>query len=196
MSLLAALLLLGCAPVQDPEPKLEPPSTELDALLAEVNRLADVVREGFRKVDTGLRGARDQADTDAADPSGLVESLGQTAADADQLLADMEELLAAIPEIKGDSKGGGKGQPDQKPEDAQNLDGSDEKPQPEDAEGGPDEDQKGQAAPANSYLRLLFDQDAGAWGMLPPRLQEALQNAVMEDLPLRYRRWLDEFHRN
>jgi hypothetical protein len=35
----------------------------------------------------------------------------------------------------------------------------------------------------------------GRWGLLPPRLQEALQNASGADIPLRYRRWLEEYHR-
>lgn len=33
------------------------------------------------------------------------------------------------------------------------------------------------------------------WGLLPPRLQEALGNAGSADVPLRYRRWVEEYHR-
>ena len=115
-------------------------------------------------------------------------------ADSDQLLADMEELLAAIPDIKGDGQSSG-GKPSDRPEDGENQDASHEKPQQPDEQQAGEEQQEGDAQPPSSYLRLLFDQGAGSWGTLPPRLQEALQNAVMEDLPLRYRRWLDDFHR-
>ncbi len=212
-------------PPQDPPPAEQPPPTDhgeagqeseggagepdgeagqdeagptLEEVLAEVDRLADLVREGFRKVDVGLQEARDRVDEPDAQADDFTNRLGVTAADADQLLADMEELLETIPELKSDSQSsGGGGQSSSEPEEAQNQDASGEQrdqevPQPGDGE---EEGPEGEGAPKNSYLRLLFDQNAGAWGMLPPRLQEALENAVIEDVPLRYRRWLDEFHR-
>jgi hypothetical protein len=35
----------------------------------------------------------------------------------------------------------------------------------------------------------------GRWGLLPPRLQEALRNSAGTEVPSRYRRWLEEYHR-
>jgi hypothetical protein len=32
------------------------------------------------------------------------------------------------------------------------------------------------------------------WGLLPPRLQEALRSTSASDVPLRYRRWLEQYH--
>ncbi len=224
--MIAAALLLALLP-QDPLPQDPPPaevapgeeapapqdpgtegSPDLEAILAEVERLADLVRDGFRKVDTGLKDARDQVSaTEEEPPAAFQEQLDRTVADSAQLLADMEELLATIPELKSDSQSsqGQRPQDETRPEDAQNQDASGERrpeqggeqgeqPQPQDGQGD-QEGPQGEGQLPNSYLRLLFDQNAGAWGMLPPRLQEALENAVIEEVPLRYRRWLDEFHR-
>ncbi|RMH04661.1 MAG: hypothetical protein D6702_02690 [Planctomycetota bacterium] len=202
-------LLLLPALLQDPvEPAPESlpdplPSPELQEVLKEVDRLADQVREGFLALDRHLRETRDQVEQapaaeDEAAPK-LADRIKERVAEADRLLADMEALLEAIPELENQGGGGsGSSRPRPRPEDGQeprNLDASGERRQPQEPAEGDQESQTGEGPPRSSYLRLLFDQDNGAWGMLPPRLQEALRNAVIEDLPLRYRRWLDDYHR-
>lgn len=187
-----ALSLLACQ-----EPEAAPgPSQPYQELLREIDRLATVVREGFAKVDTGLREARDQVRPETPQTEPFLARLDLAHADAGQLLQDLEALLALLPEEPKDPppESGGGGPSSQKPGEERNRDAA----EPRDGKESPADEAENagaKAPPPSSYLRLLFDQGAGAWGVLPPRLQEALQNAVIEDLPLRYRRWLDEFHR-
>ncbi len=207
---LAALFCAALPLAQEPTPPAPatPPQgsehtvPEAAAVMEEIQRLVGVVRDGFRKVDQDLRGARDLAEGDA--PPELPAHLKRATADADQLLADMEELLKAIPETPSPQDGG----QGQKPQDRNPSSGR----KPRDRRPKPDSPQDGQSgnqdapSPQESRdgkgkfqlpigARSLFDPRSGAWGMLPPRLQQALENAAVEDLPLRYRRWLEEFHR-
>jgi hypothetical protein len=46
--------------------------------------------------------------------------------------------------------------------------------------------------PLSEFLR---DPRDDSWGKLPPRLQQTIDSASAEEVPLRYRRWLVEYHR-
>lgn len=69
--------------------------------------------------------------------------------------------------------------------------------QPEnDSPGGEAEQEVGRAPPPTGPP--LSGQPLAAyarWGILPPRLQQALQSFSAADVPLRYRRWLEDYHR-
>lgn len=64
------------------------------------------------------------------------------------------------------------------------------------ADGSGDEDQDGDGRPPDADQDLLLqDPRAGEWGNLPVRLQRTLDAVVTDDVPLRYRRWLVQYHR-
>jgi len=43
--------------------------------------------------------------------------------------------------------------------------------------------------------RASHENSAGGWGHLPPVEQELLFNPDTDDLPVRYRRWIEEYFR-
>jgi len=224
VALLAALLLAGAAGAQEPppapppeaapesepeagvEPEAAPPSAE--EILAEIQELIEKVRQGFLQVDRRLEELQDAAalavrpedvGEEPEPPPPLEEGLAGAVAEADRLLADMEELLAKLPASDSPSGGGG-GQesprkegrnlpaPGQEKKEAEEpKDGQEAKDQPEEREGS--------RPPLQALNQLLSELSPGAWGSLPVRLQEALQNASAEELPPRYRRWIERYHR-
>ncbi|HEX9794235.1 MAG TPA: hypothetical protein VGC54_09665 [Planctomycetota bacterium] len=207
-SLLLSCLLAG--PFQDPAPPPAPvpelpqlpavpqepaPGADSDAqLMEEIQELAEKVRDGFRMVDVALKTVQESADVDAPDATTVDDGLAGAIGQADTLMADIEELLAKLPESDSQNSSSQGRQPrDQRPQDQQGR-----KPEPKDQQ-GPDSVQEqpdGAAPPPGApTIRLFFDPRYGAWGTLPERLQATLENATTEDLPLRYRRWLDAYHR-
>ena len=80
----------------------------------------------------------------------------------------------------------------------QNQDQSpDDEPNPNDVEGNREatEPAPGDLPPDAPPIFLAPGSGGGSWGHLPPRLQQTLQNAQAEDLPLRYRGLLEQFHK-
>ncbi|KAA3605702.1 MAG: hypothetical protein DWQ01_18900 [Planctomycetota bacterium] len=184
---------------------------------AEMMRLVDEVRDGFRRVDQTLQLTRDEVDKlfggaiDRPEPppiegegeegeegeapvediASVEDGLSRAMNEAEDLVATMEELLSKIPEQSNqNSSSSSSSNRNDRPPPPQNQD------QPHDDQENPSPKPESVAPPPEGVQQMiLFDPRIGAWGALPPRLQESLQNATAEDLPLRYRRWLDEYHR-
>ena len=187
LDLLCIVLLQDPVPDPAPAPTPAPAPGPLD-LEAELQRLADQVRQDFAQLHEVLRQGLDTLEK--TKPEDLQEHLRTAQGKNNQLLTDMEALLDAIPESENDSPGGsssagggGKSPPSQ----PNNQQG--QQPQPS------QESEDGKGPPPELRNTLLLDTRPGAWGTLPPRLQAALRQAVIEDLPLRYRPWLEKFHR-
>jgi len=195
------------------------PSPETQSLMNEINDLIEKVQDDFKATDQAVNLARDAADQAGEDDSGFRQQIAQASEKAQTLLDRMEELLAKLPE--SESKGGGGGSSQSAadpPPDGQGGNGrapasdpgrqemapgaqkkaQDGKKDPDSPQGSREKGEQGKGALRPEELlrqRMFLDLRKGFWGALPPRLQGALENANAEDLPLRYRRWLVEFHR-
>ncbi|MBC8406946.1 MAG: hypothetical protein H8E15_17145 [Planctomycetes bacterium] len=191
---------------QEPVPEQEP---EKAASMEQIMEAIEKVRQDFADLDKSLLEARDFAEgvaaSDAEDPNEVQGKFEVAVNHADALLADMEELLAMLPapsESSSPSQGGSSQSPSDpdhsKPPEQQ----SEQRPKPGEMDGNMDNqrndgesDDASQLPPSSVQPIFLTPGQGGAWGHLPPRLQQTLQNAQAEDLPLRYRNLLEEFHR-
>lgn len=215
MSLIALMLALPLP--QEPEapaPEVPPipapeqgqePGPQDPVSMAEVEQAFAAITKQFASLDQLLQDSVDQVAAQAEDPTAAPDEgsgLTEARAAADQLVADMEHLLEILP-APPPSSGGGGGSPQQQqrheqqqPQDQQSDDPSDGD-EPRNSQAGSQERPDGTNAPPEAPLRsVLRDPRAGSWGNLPPRLQQTIDNASAEDLPLRYRRWLVEYHRH
>ena len=191
---LAIALLQEPAPAPEQEPEQDPAG---GVTLEEISAAMDEVSKGMAKVSENLG-------TATADPEQLpsAEALDPALASAEQLVADMEALLALIPKPPPpppESGGGGQQQnPDpqsgnQMAGDLPTQDGED--PQSSDGDGEEEGTEGGQRPPDAPMSDLLRAPRVGEWGNLPPRLQQSIDAASSGEVPLRYRRWLIEYHR-
>ena len=196
----AALLPVLFAAFQNPQDA--PPAPDPAADMQEVVRLMDEVREAFRKTDQAIQDARNAADAPAGAESAVAEGLGGALAENDALLAKIEELLDKLPTQSSQQRqpqSGSQGrdprqQPPNQPQNQQRQNG--ELPQDNRDASGPREQNYGNTRPPDALRTpFLYDPRFGAWGELPVRLQSALENATADTLPLRYRRWLEEYYR-
>lgn len=196
------LLLCALAWIQDPAPSIpeilpdfpETPIAPPVDWQAELMEKIDKVREGFSALDQDLLEARTIAD-EATNDQEIQPWIDRAQEDGATLLANLEDLLASIPEqdASQSQSGGSSQQPSPsptRPEDAQQNQQGD----PQEPSNG-QESEDGNLPPNLPQGALLFDESGGAWGGLPPRLQQALENASLETMPLRYRKWMREFHR-
>lgn len=196
-TLLAAVFLQG-APQAPEQGAPSPEAAEALQVFEEVWKIMDRVRDGFRRASAALEEARGAADGAGPDDAPVRGHLRTALAEADQLVADLEELLQKLPEWEsqcqqaaserpdGGGPSGGANQPRERPPGEEPSAGEHEVVRQEDASAPPPEAEK---------VRILFDPRFGAWGDLPVRLQQALEHATSEDMPLRYRRWLEEYYR-
>ncbi len=110
------------------------------------------------------------------------EKLAEAAAATARLVAEMEELLEILPEPPPPPPDSGEGQGNQQAPD---------KPPPSD-----DSHSNQKTPPRDMPLsEFLRDPRDDSWGKLPPRLQQTIDSSSAEEVPLRYRRWLVEYHR-
>jgi len=211
--LLATFLLQEPAPQepapQEPAAPQQPETQEQEQGAAspeEISEAIEKVRQSFADLDKSMLSVRDFAEQQAIAPETDAEGVGSrfsaAVADADQLLNNMEELLAMLPaadQSPSSSPSGGNGQSKQQGEPKQ-LDGQKPSPQPDDADlqqspdDGHNEDGENQNLQQVQGIFMNPGQ-GGAWGHLPPRLQQTLENAQAEDLPLRYRNLLEQYYR-
>lgn len=202
------LLLLTFAQEAAPEPAppQDPAPSEDTITMAELQAKLSEVTETFSKADLQLTRTVEQLeqglDAGKEDLSPEQGMLLDAASTSHRLVAEMEELLAMLPSPPpGD--GGGQGNAPQegnsggdKPKEEEG--GQDQGNQPADGMPSPShqEGEKGGNtrldSPLSEFLRNPRD---GQWGKLPPRLQQAIDSASAEEVPLRYRRWLVEYHR-
>jgi hypothetical protein len=187
---------------QEPEPT-DPPKLELplnpEQMMQEVSDAIEVVRQSFADLDRLLLETRTMAESPDTDSSSqLGERLGATADQAEQLMADIEELLTLLPESddsSSSSSGSSSSNDSGKPNPGQDRNNPKDGPKnPGRNQAAPEGDTGKSEMPFMSPLLIDPNLGGGAWGYLPPRLQETLQNAHAEDLPLRYRGLLEEFH--
>lgn len=207
--MLLSLILLA---LQEPAPQAEvKPNPQDDSVsMQEVQaKLADVATH-FAEADARLRETVAQFDDIVMDAAVEIKTqpiLLHDAAVASQLLVDemntLLEMLPAPPPPKGGGQGqnasSGRGQGDPG-EGEDEVDGNADKPGNKPSQSRPQpshqESNQGQSSLLEQPLRdFLRDPRDGQWGKLPPRLQQAIDTASAEDVPLRYRRWLVEYHR-
>lgn len=203
---LALALFVFQEPAPVPIPESDPQSDtvtmqEVQAKLAEVT-------DKFAKADAKLRETVRQFDDLSLNETSNTEAqpllLQEAAVASLELVAEMDALLELLPspppgqgDGQGNSESPGEGKSGKQPGqdgESDELDGnkpSKGKPKPSQQEGN-----QGQSSlldqPLSDFLRNPRD---GQWGKLPPRLQQAIDNASAEEVPLRYRRWLVEYHR-
>lgn len=163
--LLTSLLMMAL--LQDPAPQ-EPKTISQEEVEAKMAQVSNTFAEADRSLTQSV-------DTPK-------EKLAEAAEMAARLVREMEELLAALPSP-----------PPPPPSDSsgENQDAQDQpKPRPK-PDGGKKETPL-RDMPLSEFLR---DPRDDSWGKLPPRLQQTIDSASAEDVPLRYRRWLVEYHR-
>jgi hypothetical protein len=210
-------------PEQEPTPEQEPesePKLELpglggqDPAMEDVMEAIEKVREAFVRVDrlwTDVRGAADDEllDPDAPRETDLSSRLLAGVSEASTLIADIEHLLAILPESDSEQQqqqqqqqqGGSQqqqreqqeGDQQQKNRDGENPDDSDDPAMLGNQEAL--QSSTGDMPPNAQPIFLAPGSGGGSWGHLPPRLQQTLQNSHAEDLPLRYRGLLEQFHK-
>lgn len=211
--MLLSLLLFALQEPAPQEPAPEVPLQEDPVTIEEIQEKLGQVTESFAEADRLLNKTVEELTSGEASPAAEAETgdevseslLDQATATSQRLVDEMEELLALLPEPP-QSSGGGQGQqsnPQQGQKDPSDLENPEEKELADGNQQGnrphssmPQEGM-GQAqslldSPLRDYLR---DPRDGQWGKLPPRLQQAIDNASTEEVPLRYRRWLVEYHR-
>jgi hypothetical protein len=156
---------------EHPSPSGQEPKTisqeEVEAKVAQVSStFADADRSLTQSVDTPQ------------------EKLAEAAQMAARLVTEMEELLAVLPAPPPPPPSGNSSDSNQ---DAQ--DKPEPQPQPK--------DRNQQITPLRDMplSEFLRDPRDDSWGKLPPRLQQTIDSASAEEVPLRYRRWLVEYHR-
>ena len=192
-----SLALLAISWLQNPEPtppapvpEIEQPDLPQDAPAQqqpgtisqqEVEALVAKVSTTFAEAGRSL----------SASAEATAGSLAAATALAERLVVEMEELLAALPAPpQSPSSGSGSdGKPSTGNQPAQ------DRPKPHEdgqKEGGQAKMTPLRDMPLSDFLR---DPRDGSWGKLPPRLQQTIESASAEEVPLRYRRWLVEYHR-
>jgi len=203
--LLSLLLLALQEPAPLPEQGQEPQGDSV-TMQEVMQKLADVTNK-FVEADARLRETVAQFDDLSLEETNTLTTqplkLREAAEASKQLVAEMDALLEMLPspppgegEGQGDSNSpsGGKDSQGESNENKEGMDGNKPAngvPKPSQQEG-----KQGQSSlldqPLSDFLRNPRD---GQWGKLPPRLQQAIDNASAEEVPLRYRRWLVEYHR-
>ena len=199
-------------PEQEPEqqPELQDPGVSTEDVMAAI----EAVRETFVRVDRAWTEARSSADdllagaTEEDGATALQDKLAAGLAESQQLVADLEKLLEMLPESdeqqQQQQQQQQQNQQQQQQDQQQNGDrdqnqdqSPDDEPNPNDVEGNREatEPAPGDLPPDAPPIFLAPGSGGGSWGHLPPRLQQTLQNAQAEDLPLRYRGLLEQFHK-
>jgi len=193
------------APAPEPLPQgpsqQDPVSTE--EIMAKLGQVTESFSEADRLLNRTIEDLTEAAPT--ATPEAGQSLLDQAADTSLRLVGEMEELLALLPEpppSSGSGNGQNQSQPNQgqdpgqmkNPEEQELADGNKQGSRPDSSR--PQEGQGQAQSILDSPLRdFLRDPRDGQWGKLPPRLQQAIDNASAGEVPLRYRRWLVEYHR-
>lgn len=206
--LLTVMLLMGQA-----APGAETGATEAEALV-----------ERIRVTLAGI----DDALLEAPDADDLAQALDQLVSAHEQVVRDLEELIAQAKYRAGQQGGGGGGGQSNNPPPS----GSPPPPPPRESDGSQSEQQQGGEQPQSPQEREQQAQGEqqphdgppppansegqdrqggppppdplsdptrkdidGRWGLLPPKVQERLQNLHVDDVPERYRHWLSAYVR-
>ena len=171
-----------------------------------IQEAIEQVRQGFSDLDKSLSETRDLVEEQDLSPEFelVADHLSANVEDADELLEDLEFLLAMLPSSEDSlpSDSSGEPHPNQQPDgkepqqQKENENGKQDQPLENQKSDAKHPQQSGQQSPFPVQpIFMTPDQGGGTWGHLPSRLQQTLQNAQAEDLPLRYRGLLEEFYK-
>lgn len=200
--------LFLCATLQEPAPPVplplpEPPAEQDGEAvsLEDISKAMTQISSRMAEVNASLREVSGNVDATGEPPR--ASDLDEAVSSAKLLIDEMEALLAMIPEPPPpppDSGGSGTGegqQPSPSNGPNQNTLPQGNEPAPGDDTGESQESTDGTAErpPESAMSDLLQMPREGEWGNLPPRLQRTIDAASANDVPLRYRRWLVEYHR-
>ncbi len=100
---------------------------------------------------------------------------------------ERERTPEAPPEEQGGEKDG------QKPGDEQQKAGEEPKGNQDNPPGG--ENRPGTERKDESGQPVAHGDDTDSWGFLPARVQETFRNQGGDDMPVRYREWIDSYYR-
>jgi len=214
LALAAVVALCGGARAQQPPaPKADEAASQAEDPAALVKRITD----DLAAVDKALQEATDadpvKEPLDAARDGHL-----QAIRDIEELLKQVKYTKSQRGRSQGDPQGeGGRGMKDKpqpqpsdgstaptpqqqgsKPKDAkaeeQPAGGKDQKPvSPATATDKPSQDPAQQPPPQDPLGRFQRTDTDARWGLLPPKLQERLMNLHVDDVPERYRAWLESY---
>jgi hypothetical protein len=183
------------------------PDADQQRMLELINR----IKEGMKAIDANLLKAGTPEDAKGADRT--VESiLNETRRKHRQVIKDIDELIRSVKYSQSSSSSQSNQQqqpkPQQKPQPRQ------ENPSDEDLKQNPQQPENGQRPeddrPANNPPQqensagsrkdpdpenVNHTDASGRWGLLPPKVQEDILNSNVEDLPQKYRKWLEEYYR-
>jgi len=204
------------------EPERPDVRDELDRSSMRRNDLVDELRQLFLEVERKLEEVDDQLASAGAgeiplempEDSGLDDLLRASKERCEQAVGGIERILEIAQQLGG-SGGGSGGQPqgpspldqerDRGPQEREKTpeapepskqDHEGQKPQDssrpdrEPGENRPDEPRTDETGPP-----VPPGDDAGEWGFLPERMQERFRNQGGDDLPPRYRDWIDAYYR-
>ena len=166
------------------------PSLE-ETLQDQIQEAIFEIQQGFGLVNKHLREAQLAADN--KEPLPLIEKLNVAHQNTKALVSDIEKLLTLLPETESQGQEG-----NEKQSNPSNARPENESPSNRPEGNDPGQDQAREIPPPTPQKTPLFliPTDGASWGSLPPRLQSTLQNATIEDMPVRYRSWLKGFHQN
>jgi hypothetical protein len=206
-AVLALLAVLLAAPLQQ-----QPAGPGDDA----ATKLVQRIQQDLSEVDRLLEQA-----SDVSEPAGELSAARKAHVRA---IADLEELIRQVKyrrSGKPDSGGGGGSSSQPSPRDADDRGQAGSAPAPQDQQAGKPEQKKDGQDQGGQKPQASPRQDAGAgqqrdasampppdalddflrrdtdarWGVLPPKMQERLMNLHVDDVPERYRTWLDAYVR-
>jgi len=188
-------------------------AAQFDDLRAEANReaLVERIKEQMHAIDDAL--------LDAGEAESIREHLAGVKESHRGVIRDIEELIQSVKYQRSNSSSSS-GAPQQQQQ--QQQQGQQPQPQPRDAdqrqpqsdsdpnqriEDGTRPEDAPQSADAQPEERpntglppqetgdFLREDLDGRWGLLPPKLQERLMNLHVDDVPERYRQWLEAYTR-
>lgn len=183
------------------------PDADQQRMLELINR----IKEGMKEIDANLLRAGSPEDSKESDRT--VESiLNETRRKHKQVIKDIEELIRSVKYSQSSSSSQSnqqqQPQPQQKPQPRrENPSDEDLKKNPQNPEDGenPESDRPANDPPQQENAdgsrkdpdpeRVNRTDASGRWGLLPPKVQEEILNSNVEDLPQKYRKWLEEYYR-
>lgn len=185
--------ILACAAAQEPAPPPVPPPERPAVSMEEVLAAIEQLRRSYDGADLRVREA---VETPARNASQRAPNLAAAESALAALVQDMERLLELLPEPEKSSSSSGSSSSGGDPSEQQSA-GEQDRQQPQDGRGTEEQPSGRGPVPPPTGPPLSGQPLPGyaRWGLLPPRLQEALRNSSATDVPLRYRRWLEEYHR-
>ena len=204
------------------EPERPTVREELDRRSMQQNDLVDELRELFLEVERKLEEVDDQLASAGAgeiplempEDSGLDDLLRASQERCEQAVGGIDRILEIAQQLGG-SGGGSQGQPqgpspldeerDRGPQEREKTPEAPEHPsdeqegqKPEDSprpDRGPGENRPGDPRTDETGPPATPGDDAREWGFLPERVQERFRNQGGDDLPPRYRDWIDAYYR-